>query len=80
MRELDSAHKNRKNSEPRKSKFLTLFARKAAMKKSLIAVFALSLLAGSAAAQVWFKGTVDEAVAKAKAESKLVLVDFYSDG
>jgi hypothetical protein len=50
------------------------------MKKSLIAVFALSLLAGSAAAQVWFKGTVDEAVAKAKAESKLVLVDFYSDG
>jgi hypothetical protein len=50
------------------------------MKKSLIAVFSLALLAGSAVAQVWFKGTVDEAVAKAKAESKLVLVDFYSDG
>ena len=50
------------------------------MRKSLIAVFALFLIAASAAGQVWFKGTVDEAVAKAKAESKLVLVDFYSDG
>jgi len=50
------------------------------MKKSLVAVLALMLLAGSAIAQVWFKGTVGEAAAKAKAESKLVLVDFYSDG
>jgi len=50
------------------------------MKKSLVAVLGLTLLAGTAASQVWFKGTVDEAVAKAKAESKLVLVDFYSDG
>jgi len=37
------------------------------MRKSLIAVFALFLIAASAAGQVWFKGTVDEAVAKAKA-------------
>lgn len=50
------------------------------MKRPLIGALALAVLAGSAAAQVWFKGTVDEAVAKAKAETKLVLVDFYSDG
>jgi hypothetical protein len=50
------------------------------MKKTMVAVLTLLLLAGSAAAQVWFKGTVAEAVAKTKAESKLVLVDFYSDG
>lgn len=50
------------------------------MKKTLIAAWTLMLLAGSAAGQVWFKGTVDEAVAKAMAEKKLVLVDFYSDG
>ena len=50
------------------------------MKKTMIAACALALLAGAAAGQVWFKGTVDEAVAKAKVEKKLVLVDFYSDG
>jgi len=50
------------------------------MKKTMIAALALAVLAGSAAAQVWFRGTVDEAVAKAKAETKFVLVDFYSDG
>jgi len=80
MRALDPELKGRKSSAPRKSKSFIRLVRKAAMKKSLVAVLALSLLAGSAAAQVWFKGTVDEAVAKAKAESKLVLVDFYSDG
>ncbi len=36
--------------------------------------------AASAAAQAWHPGTLDEAVALAKARSKLVLVDFYSDG
>jgi len=50
------------------------------MKKPLIAIFGLALIAGTAAGQVWFKGTVEEAVAKAKLEKKLVLVDFYSDG
>jgi len=54
--------------------------RRAVMKKNLIASWALMLLAGSVSGQVWFKGTVDEAVAKAKVEKKLVLVDFYSDG
>ena len=50
------------------------------MKKILPLVLALPFFAGTAAAQVWFQGTVDEAVARAKIESKLVLVDFYSDG
>jgi len=38
------------------------------------------VMASAAAAQTWFTGTVDEAVAKAKAEKKLVLLDFYSSG
>ncbi len=54
------------------------------MKKNVrcaLRVAALALvLASSAAAQTWFTGTVDEAVAKAKAEKKLVLLDFYSGG
>jgi len=48
------------------------------MKKTSVFV-ALSLVAAAASAQsVQFKGTLDEAFAKAKAESKLVLVDFSS--
>jgi hypothetical protein len=49
------------------------------MKKTLALLFIL-LIASAAFAQSadWFKGTVDEAVAKAKASGKLVLVDFYS--
>jgi hypothetical protein len=53
------------------------------MRKSfVIAAIAVlvSAFASSAAAQTWFTGTVDEAVAKAKAEKKLVLIDFYSGG
>ena len=46
---------------------------------ALVAAFVLGI-ASSAAAQSWFTGTVDEAVAKAKAEKKLVLLDFYSGG
>lgn len=38
------------------------------------------ILATAASAQTWFKGTLDQAVTKAKAENKLVLVDFYSGG
>jgi len=37
-------------------------------------------LASAAAAQNWFLGTFDQAVAKAQTENKLVLVDFYSGG
>jgi hypothetical protein len=50
------------------------------MKKPLFAVLVLTLFAGAAAGQVWFKGTVDEAMSKASLEKKLVIVDFYSDG
>jgi hypothetical protein len=46
---------------------------------AVVVVLAL-VFAASAAAQNWFGGTVDEAVAKAKAEKKLVLLDFYSGG
>lgn len=49
------------------------------MKK--VALFSILILFASAAfGQVWFKGTFDEALAKAKGEKKLVLVDFYSSG
>jgi hypothetical protein len=49
------------------------------MKKALLLVMVL-VLASAAFAQSpnWFKGTLDEAIAKAKADRKLVLVDFYS--
>jgi hypothetical protein len=36
------------------------------------------LLASMASAQVYFKGTLDEAMAKAKAENKKVILDFMS--
>jgi len=50
------------------------------MKKALVLSLLLLLAAAAASAQGldWFKGTVDEAFAKAKAESKLVLLDFNS--
>jgi len=47
------------------------------MKKA--AAFSIMLLLASlASAQVFFKGTLDEAIAKAKAENKKVLLDFTS--
>jgi len=49
------------------------------MKKALIAL-AVLVLAASASAQTWFKGTLDQAIAKARTEKKLVLLDFYSSG
>ena len=49
------------------------------MKKIIAVLFALALASAAFAQNAdWFKGTVDEAVAKAKADHKLVLVDFYS--
>ena len=38
------------------------------------------LVASAAAAQNWYKGTLDEAVAQARAVNKKVLLDFYSGG
>jgi hypothetical protein len=49
-------------------------------KNAALSVFAVFVLVSAASAQNWFKGTLDQAVAKAKSESKLVLVDFYSSG
>ncbi len=49
------------------------------MKKAVFSVIAL-LLASSAFGQVYFQGTLDEAMTKAKAEKKLVLLDFFSPG
>lgn len=47
------------------------------MRKALI-VMSILALASAASAQVFFTGTFDEALAKAKTENKKVLVDFYS--
>ena len=50
------------------------------MKKTLTLSMVL-VLAVSASAQVtWFKGSLDQATAKAQTENKLVLVNFYSAG
>ena len=49
------------------------------MKKTL-ALSMMFVLASSASAQTWFKGSLDQAAAKAKSENKLVLIDFYSAG
>jgi len=38
------------------------------------------LFVSSAVAQNWSKGTLDNALTKAKAEGKMVLIDFFSDG
>jgi hypothetical protein len=47
------------------------------MKKALLLLLVL-VLTSIASAQNWFKGTLDQAIAQAKTDHKLVLVDFYS--
>jgi hypothetical protein len=49
------------------------------MKKTAFISLVL-ILAASASAQNWFQGSLDQALAKAKAESKPVLIDFFSGG
>jgi hypothetical protein len=48
--------------------------------KKLTVLFVMLVLASLAFAQnpMWFKGTLNEAFAKAKADHKTLLVDFYS--
>jgi len=46
--------------------------------KKFLALSAVLLLVSAAAAQNFFKGTLDEAFAKAKSERKQVLLDFNS--
>ncbi len=48
--------------------------------RKVLAFSFLVFFASAASAQNWFNGTLDQAVAKAKSENKLVLVDFYSGG
>lgn len=47
-------------------------------KKILLGLLIYMVSASFVSAQDWFKGTLDEAFAKAKAENKRVLVDFTS--
>ncbi len=49
------------------------------MKNALTLVMVL-VLASLASAQSWFQGSLDQAVAKAKLENKLVIIDFFSAG
>jgi hypothetical protein len=50
------------------------------MKKLLVLPLLLIFLSSFGIAQNWFQGSLDDAVAKAKSEDKLVLIDFFSDG
>jgi hypothetical protein len=49
------------------------------MKKTFLLLMVF-VLASFVSAQDWFKGSLDQALAKAKTENKLVLLDFYSGG
>ena len=48
--------------------------------RKIASLSSLLLFAASASAQVFFQGTFDQALAKAKTENKRVLVDFFSGG
>jgi hypothetical protein len=49
------------------------------MKRSFLALSLLALVS-AASAQDWFQGTLDQAVAKARNENKLVLIHFDASG
>ncbi len=49
------------------------------MKRSFIALSLLGLVS-AAAAQDWFQGKLDQAMAKARSENKLVLIHFDASG
>lgn len=48
------------------------------MKKRFLGLVVLAAFVSTASAQSWFRGSLDEALAKAKSENKKVLVDFFS--
>jgi hypothetical protein len=50
------------------------------MRKAIIGSVVFAAFVVSASAQNWFKGTFDQAQSKARAENKMVLVDFFSGG
>lgn len=47
-------------------------------KRQLLGLAVLAAIMSTASAQNWFKGSLDNALAKAKSENKTVLVDFFS--
>ncbi len=49
------------------------------MKKAVSVLF-VSLLVSAVSAQNWFGGTLDQAVAKARGDNKLVLIHFDASG
>ena len=50
------------------------------MIKKGLALSLVLVVASVAGAQNWFTGSLEEALAKARNEKKLVLIDFYSGG
>jgi len=46
--------------------------------KKAVAIISFLLLSTLLSAQTWLTGPVDEALAKAKAEGKLLLLDFFA--
>jgi len=48
--------------------------------KKLLLLAAVALFVSSAAGQVYFQGTFDEALVQAKNEGKAVLINFFSGG
>ena len=48
------------------------------MRKQLTGLAILAAFISTASAQDWFKGSLDEALDRAKTENKKVLVDFFS--
>jgi uncharacterized membrane protein len=48
------------------------------MKKAFVFRFVLLLFAALLPAQTWLTGSVDDALAKAKAQGKLLLLDFFA--
>lgn len=50
------------------------------MKRTAVGLVLLLCLASMVSAQAWFKGSLDDAVAKAGTEGKKVLIDFFSYG
>jgi hypothetical protein len=49
------------------------------MKKIVSLALALTLSAATASAQTWLTGSVEDALAKAKAQNKLLLLDFFQE-
>jgi len=50
------------------------------MKRTILGLALVLILASTASPQDWFKGSLDDAVAKAGTEGKKVLIDFFSYG